>query len=114
DPLVVLRRDERQCIGAVDQREKADLLADEALLDDNLDAGRTEPALAERRIYRGIGLGQGGGDGDGFGRGGLAEAAVGGGRDALTLTQILHEAFGTFERSRGLARPEGGDPRRFE
>ncbi len=55
EPLVVLRGGERQRVLAVDQREKARLLAFEKILDDDLRARRAEPALDQGGVDRAIG-----------------------------------------------------------
>ncbi len=135
DPLVVLRRGQRQYVLAIDQREKAGFLAPEKLLDDDLGAGRAEAARREHHVDRGMGLGEIGGDDDplprrqpvgldddrralfgdvGLGRGGVGKAAIGGGRDALAGAQILHKALRAFECRRRRARAEGSDPLAFE
>ena len=105
---------------AVDQREKARLLAGEEFLDDDLGPGRAEAALRRApHRPRACASATVGGDDDalaggqpvgldddrralrgdiGLRRGGVGEAAIGGGRDALAGAEVLHEALRAFER----------------
>src|SRR5438128_2742294 len=122
-------------MNAVADREEARFRAIEKLLDDDLGAGGTEAALAERGVDRLVRLRNGRGDDDalagrepigldhhwgaafddiGFRCGGIGEPAVGGGWDALAGTEILHEGFRAFESGGGGGRAESGDPLAFE
>src|SRR6266849_8458958 len=51
---------------------------------------------------------------EGLRLGGVAEAAIGGGRDAVSGAEILGEALGALERGGRFCRTEGADISRFE
>ena len=130
DPLVVLRRGERQHGLAVDEREEAGLLAVQEFLDDQGVAGRAELFLDHDGVDGGFGLGLAGGHRDPLAGGqavgldhdrdagladeapggpGVHEAAVLGGRHAVLGAEVLHETLGAFEHGRRGARAEGLD-----
>src|SRR5487761_1501988 len=135
DALVVLRRGEAERALAVDQREVADLLALEEILDDDLGAGGAEFLRHHRGIDGGQRLARGrrhrdalaGGQPVGFhhdrrlvlldvflGRCRIGEAPVRRRRNVVLGAEILRERLGAFERGGRGGRTEAGDAVRPE
>ena len=129
DSLVVLRRGERQHVGAVAERQQRELLALEVLLEEDL--RRTEALLGEEHVHgvAGVLLGRAddhalaGGEPVGLQhrriraarerREGLvaaAQDAMAGGRHAGGRHQLLRVDLRALQARRGLARAESRDP----
>ena len=129
DPLVILRRGERNGVLAIAERKERDLLADQEFLDHDLGAGRPD-AAAENSIDCGLGFRDAcrhhhalagrqsvGLDHDrralrphiGLGGRRRDEALIGAGRNPEFAAQVLGEALRAFEPGRRLARAEGLD-----
>jgi len=135
DPLVILRRDQRQRMRAIHQREEAELLAVEKFLDHDLRRGLAELRPLQHRVDLGLGFGEARADddalaggetvrldddrrgelvGESLRLGGIGEAGIARGRDAVFRGDVFHEALGAFKLGGFRAGSEGGDAGGFE